>query len=141
MSTVNLEVVQSVMANWERGDFRTTDWADPEIEYVIADGPAPGSWTGLGGTVEGVRSILSTWEEFRVEADQYQELDDERILVLTHISGRGKTSGMDLRQLWTKSANVFHVRGGKVTRIVAYFDRDRALADVGLPVEGGSSSA
>ena len=108
MSTVNLEVVQSVMANWERGDFRTTDWADPEIEYVIADGPAPGSWTGLGGTVEGVPSILS---------------------------------GMDLRQLWTKSANVFHVRGGKVTRIVAYFDRDRALADVGLPVEGGSSSA
>jgi ketosteroid isomerase-like protein len=32
----------------------------------------------------------------------------------------------------TRSANLFHVREGKVTRLVIYFDRNRAFADVGL---------
>jgi hypothetical protein len=27
-------------------------WADPHIELVIADGPAPGRWSGISGMVE-----------------------------------------------------------------------------------------
>jgi hypothetical protein len=45
---------------------------------------------------EGIRSFLGAWEEYRVEADEYRELDDERVLVVHHVSGRGKTSGLDL---------------------------------------------
>ena len=46
----NLElVVRSICEPWARGDFSSSDWVHPEIEFVIADGPSPGRWIGLGG--------------------------------------------------------------------------------------------
>ena len=138
MSSANVELVRSIYADWERGDFSSAEWAHPEIEFVIADGPSPGRWTGLTGMAEGFRGWLGAWEEFREEADKYRELDDERVLVLLQFSARGRTSGLEVGQVRTQGAVVYHVRGGKVMRLVRYFDRERALADLGLRPEGGS---
>jgi len=132
MSQENVQLVSSIFAAWERGDYSSAEWAHPEIEFVWADGPSPGSRTGLAGMAAGVREGLSPWDEFHIEAEEYRELDGERVLVLQHFGGRGKKSGLELGQMRTKGAHVFHVRGGKVTRIVFYMDRERALADLGL---------
>jgi ketosteroid isomerase-like protein len=137
MPSANLDLVRSIFAAWERGDFGSAEWVHPEIENVIADGPSPGSWRGLAGMEEVWREWLSAWEDWRVEAEEYRELDNERVLVLAHRSGRGKMSGLEIGQMG-QGASLFHVRGGKVTRIVNYFDRDRALADLGLAAEGDS---
>jgi ketosteroid isomerase-like protein len=75
---------------------------------------------------------LRAWEDFRAEAEEYRELDSERVLVLTTNSGRGKASGLEVGQIHTKGANVFHIRDGRVTRLVLYWDRERALADPDL---------
>ena len=128
----NLDLVRSIYADWERGDFKSAEWAHPTIEFIRADGPDPGTRIGLIGMKEGFRSWLRTWEGFRSAAEEYRELDDHRVLVLDHLSGRGKTSGVEVGQMRTDTASLFHVRGGKVTRLVAYLDRDRALADLGL---------
>ena len=82
--------------------------------------------------IEGFRGFLRLWEDWHVVADESRELDDERVLVLLHYSGRGKGSGLKVEHMQTKGASLFHVRGGRVTRLVVYFERERALADLGL---------
>ena len=60
---------------------------------------------------------------------EYREPDGERVLVLDRRRARGKGSGVETR---TKAAGVVHFRDGKVTRLVMYWERDHAFADLGL---------
>jgi ketosteroid isomerase-like protein len=137
--SANLDLVRSVYAALERDDFTgMAEWLDPKIELVLADGLAVGTRTGVAGMAEGWREYLSTWEGYGFVVDELRELDDERILALVRRSGRGKTSGVDLGQLHSHGAAVFHIHEGKVTRIVRYWDRARALADLGLTPETGA---
>ena len=133
--SANLDIVRSIYADWERGDFSRTDWADPEIEYSWVEGPAPHTWTGLRGMEEANRDFLSAWEKARFEADQYRELDGARVLVLMRFYGRGKVSGLDVGQMPSMGAALFQVRDGTVSRLVLSFDRDRVLSDLGLAPE------
>jgi len=125
-------MVRSICAAWDRGDYRSVAWAHPEIEFIVVDGPQPGTWTGLAGMAEGWRAWLSAWEDFRQEADDYREVDEERVLVSFRCSGRGRTSGLELAQMHPEMTAVFHLRDGRVTRFVGYVDRARALEAVGL---------
>jgi ketosteroid isomerase-like protein len=134
MASANLDLVCSIHAAWERGDYSSVDWADPEIEFVIADGPEPGCSTGLERLAPNLRDFQSAWQEYHSEVEEYRELDDERVLVLTYAVGRGKASGVQTAQ---ERANLFQLRDGKVTRLVAYWDRNRAFADLGLAPGAG----
>ncbi len=131
MSEKNIDVVRSIYAAWERGDFTMGEQFDPELEFVAADGAETGT-AGLQETAEGVRDFLSRWEDFRLHADEYREVDDTRVLVLDHRSGRAKVSGLDLMQMRTEGARLFDIRDGTVTKLVVYLDRHSALADLGL---------
>jgi len=132
VTSANVDLVRSIYAAWERGDYSSAEWADPQIEFVHADGPAPDSWRGPEGLAEGTRAWINVWEGMRAQAEDYRDLDGGRVLVLAHYSGRAKTSGLDLGRIATAGAGVFYLRDGKVMRIVQYFDRDRALAALGL---------
>ena len=137
MASSNVDLVRSIYAARQRGDFSSNDWAHPEIEFVMADGPIPGRWQGLAGLAEVMRDWIDAWQEFRGEAEEYRELDNERVLVLVHMKGRGKTSGLELEHLGAKAATLYQIREGKVIKVVQYLDGQRALADLGLASDGG----
>ena len=74
----------------------------------------------------------SAWEWAHAKAEESRALDDERVLVLFSVKGRGKTSGLELGELRARGACVFYVRGDQVTRLLVYNVADCALADLGL---------
>lgn len=128
----NLQIVRSIFADWERGDWSSAEWADPEIEFEMIGGLNTGTWKGREQMAEAWATMLRAWEDLRAVADDFQEVDDERVLVLLRNEGRGKGSGIDIGGISVKAANVFTVRDGKVTRLALYWERDRAIADLSL---------
>lgn len=141
MASSNLDLARSLYSAWERGDWSSADWADPEIEFVAADGPSRSRSRGIAALGEGWRDFLSEWEDWRVEAEEYREVDANRVLVFIRLRGRGKTSGLEVEELGGRAANLLDIRDGKVTRLALYWDRERALADAGLTGKPASRQA
>jgi ketosteroid isomerase-like protein len=128
----SIDVVRSIYADWERGEHDSADWADPDIEFVLADGPSPGTFTGLAAMARAWRDFGRGIEDLRTFADEYRQIDPERILVLTRFGARGEESGVDVE---TQGAILFAVRDGRVRRLVRWWSAERALADLGLQRE------
>jgi hypothetical protein len=143
MESASVDLVRSICTAWEQGDWSSADGADPEIEFVVPGdvGPGSGSWKGLANIAGAMRNLLDTWDDVRLEVEEYRELDAERVLVLGRFSGRGKTSGVDLGQIRPPAALLFDVDNGTVTRIVYYTYREWALADLGLSSEPGPTTS
>jgi len=128
----NLDVVRSIYAHWERGDFSSMAWAYPDIEYVVVDFVEPLRPVGADATAEAIQEIYGDWEHPRIECDEIRPLDDGRVLVLNHLAAQAKASGIDVGQMHRNGAAILSFRDCRVVRYLSYFDRDRALADLGL---------
>src|SRR4051794_5749455 len=127
----NLDLVRSIYADWERGEFGAADWAHPEIVFQ-SEGFDATTTMGVGEMTARWRDWMGTWQDYRTEAEEFRELDGERVLVLMRHSGRGKASGLEVERVTRRGANVFDVHHGKVTRLALYWDREAASAALGL---------
>ena len=128
----NTDLVRSIYAAWERRNYRSAEWAHSEIEYVNADGPDRGRRVGLEEMAEAWRRHLSSWLEFHTRAEEYVELDDDRVLVLVAFGGTPRFIGLDITDAPSKGANVFEIKDGKVRKLILYWVRAHALADLGI---------
>jgi hypothetical protein len=120
-----LEVTRRVCEEWGRGDFSSSDWAAPDIDMISADGFGQ-SGHGVAEMAASWRDFLSSWDEFRVEPEDYLERGSS-VLALTRFGGRGKASGLPAEMM--RGGARFDFSGGKVVRLTLYRGRARTLED------------
>ena len=102
----------------------------PDFEFrsvfAVTEG---GVYHGIQGLREWARSVDSAFDDYRVEVGGFQEVDDERAVVVVDIMGKGKASDVPV------DARIGHVwtwRNGLAWRVDAYSDVREALEAVGL---------
>jgi ketosteroid isomerase-like protein len=127
MSRPNVEIAQGLLEACSRGnlDEALAD-ADPEIVWNP-------SQEGESRGIDAVRATMERWEtafeDLEVTPEETIEVGD-RVVVKTHVSGRGRGSGVDVD---TRSYMVWTIRNGKVTRMDEFTDRADALEAAGKP--------
>jgi ketosteroid isomerase-like protein len=104
-------------------------WA-PDVEFVqVAEaGAAETVFHGPAGAAQAVRDMTEVFDDFRVEPEQFIDLDD-RIVVFVRLRGRARGSGVPIDVPFTHVATF---RGTRITRWRAYAHREEALRAVGL---------
>ena len=130
MSQENVEIVRRVYEGWARGDFSEGDVFHPEVEFEMPDWPEGASSRGLDAMRRTWLASLSAWDDFRAEPVDFIEAAEDVVVVLNHVQARGKGSGAEVR---ADTASVWMFDGGKVVRLVLYWDTDKALEAAGLP--------
>jgi ketosteroid isomerase-like protein len=132
MSEENVNAVRRLYASWERGDLHTPDPFDAEVEISRIGSELPGingDWRGLDGFRVAMLSYLDALADLRVEAQRIIDVGDDRVLVLSRQTARGKTSALPFDR---EFGDLFTFRDGKIVRYVSYWDRPDALRAAGL---------
>jgi ketosteroid isomerase-like protein len=132
----NLDLVRSLYADWDRGDFslvdRESEWREtfaPDFEWHTRDDlPDAGVRKGY----EGAGRLRDEWVEafdgMHVELDELIDAGDD-VIAVARLCGRLRGSG---HQLDVQETQVWHTRDGRVTEVRAYLTRSEALKAVGL---------
>jgi ketosteroid isomerase-like protein len=118
MGEREMALLHEVFTDWEAGNFRRTDYFDPDFEVVFArDFLDEGVFHGPDEATRGWRMWLAQWASWRVVALDYTDLHDGRICVRIRVEGISKSTGVKLQQ---ESGNLFEFRDGRPYRITLY---------------------
>jgi ketosteroid isomerase-like protein len=128
MSQENVEIVRRAFEQLNaRLEFpRGLCHPDHELDLTDSGGPVV---QGLDAAQETMRDYWETLEDFRYEIEEVIHADEEHVVVSVRDGGRMKGSGVEV---WTRFFDVVILRGGKIVRVSAHLDRNRALEAAGL---------
>ena len=132
MSQENVEIVRAQYASFERvaegGDVHSwvLGYFDPNCEYWPVE--EVDAVCGHQALIGWTKRWLEAWSSY---SDTVEEIIDggEIVVAATTITGRGRTSGVEIRQ---RFFYVFEMHEGRILRMREYLDRDSALEAAGL---------
>ena len=132
MSEENVEIVRAQYASFgqlaEGGEVRSyvLGYYDPKCEYRPVE--EIDAIRGHEALIEYFERWLEAWSSY---SDTVEEIIDggEIVVAAISINGRGRTSGVEIRQ---RFFHVFEMHEGRIIRLREHLDRDSALEAAGL---------
>ncbi len=146
MSEENVRIVQAGIEayNAQNWDALREMHAPSVIARTIEGWPEPGPFVGRDAVmrqfarvraawdtdaIEPIGDFLDAWESVRWDPEEIIEVDETRLIVLSHVRMRGRGSGVQVdataAQLWT-------ITDGKARRIKLFQSKAEALEAAGL---------
>jgi ketosteroid isomerase-like protein len=135
MSQENVDVVRGYFDAVARRDL-TTAFADfdPAVEWDVSQGSlgellGGKIYRGPEGLREVFRELYEAWDGLELRLDESIDAGDENVIGVVTASGRGRTSGIEVKQT---QAAVWTFSKAKIVRVVWFSTRTEALEAVGL---------
>ena len=130
MSQENVERIRETYRRLHEGGFAAiADRIDPRFDMDAPQGVESSQAHDKEGLRQWFQKMDEIWEELRFDPKEITDLDEQRVLVVAHTSGRAKGTGIqisqDLTHVWTLSE-------GKAIRLNTYSTRTEALEAMGL---------
>jgi ketosteroid isomerase-like protein len=134
VSSANVDVVKLALEAFNGGDADAfADLTTPDLEWATGLGAVEGEiFRGREGVETYFDRLSSAWDGFRFLAHEFRDLDDV-VLVLGRLEGRGRAGGVPVD---SPVGAVWNLRGGKIWRLRAYLDHDKAREVAGLARSG-----
>ncbi|MCK5942932.1 MAG: nuclear transport factor 2 family protein [Planctomycetes bacterium] len=114
-------VVQAMYAAFAANDEpRLRELISEDVEWIQCEGfPGGEHRHGIESVLQGVlRGNKTTWNDFRVDLDEYLAADD-RVAVFGSYAGQHSVTGKSMRAVFT---HVYDVRDGRIVRFRQYCD-------------------
>jgi ketosteroid isomerase-like protein len=131
MSEENVEIVRKAIDAFDRGDLDAwLGFLSPEVVWESL--PLPGFrdvYRGRAGAREWRELLLEVFKEAHLEIEEITALSDDRVLIVSRVTGRGRGSGVPVER---PSCEVSWLADGLITRRQVFWTRDEALEAAGM---------
>jgi ketosteroid isomerase-like protein len=129
MSEENVELIRSAYEPVNRGDWDAVfRHAHPEFELTTQQGPTPGTYRGRAEAQKEIQELLSPFEEWVIEPEEFLESGDQ-VVVLLKIRARPKGASVDME---VRIAHLWTVREDRILSLKTFAVREEALEAAGL---------
>lgn len=131
MSQEHVDALRFAYEAFNRRDLDALlEFYSPEIVWEQDEGfVEPGTHYGHAGVRHVFDSIFEGFEDFRIEAQEIHDVDDDRVLAIVRIRATGNLSGLKLDN---PGGHLYWFRDGMVVKVKLYLDPAEARKAAGL---------
>ena len=131
MSQENVEIIRRSFEAVNRSDAEAlAALCTDDIEFVsMLSAVEEASYCGKEAWKSYFSDMAKTWGDWRAEDAKIFEVDDEHLVSVFRMVGRGKASGAPVEQ---RVGVTYVFRDGKISQMRSYLDPTEALEAVGL---------